>query len=545
MPLTYDQIGDVYPPRGDQRWGTIARLVREAAERTVHVLSADDSQGTIGNAFGGGPAALTLALNQASGTTIPGTAWMPIRSRAGTGGFLPISHSSRAVSNIGTIDLTKYPPGFAPYAIDVTSTDSGFGLVILPDSKRVEHNLDMICQGQTALATKDDTSWYAEAIFCGCDNANIHGGSAQAEAKIDAYRGNNEAMYYGSGAAASFSWTSSGLGLTTIGVDVPTLFSAGPIPFSSNDYISATFRAGGAGKVRLAAARIVKRNAPGWLVTVLAEGGYRVLDASSWYASHANSGPFVRKMFSGQVNGLPDLVLCGLGTNDLFSGKTAAQHKAEVRTWCQWLWTLLGGIVPIVFKGEYFRGDTSTANYATYLAEYNQQAGAIKELIDEGFGPLFLYNGLRNATRYFGSQAESLLSGKTHLGNFTALVQAAGSVAITQNTHYVSLRERGTYQHWLYTGATTTIGTLGVINSERYGPGGDLSIGAPVNQGAIDVWQPLMPQFGRQGNVGPGAPNDFVHNCARGQQRDTQLFGMSLVGAAASAKPSASRLIRA
>lgn len=547
--LTYSQVDDFYPRRGDPRLLPLADLFSRATYEQVDALLVDDSQGTVGGSFGGGPAAAMMMLNQASGTKIPGTPWLPIKGRASTGSYAPASNLARAVSTIGTIDISKYPPNFAgtagsPIPIDVNNAASGFGIVITGDSIRVEHNLDMLCQGQTDLITKDDTGWYAECIFAGCNNANIDGGTAASEGKIDWYRGNNEAMYFGSGAAASGSFASSGLALNTIGVDVPAWFAGGPIPFVSSNYIAATFRASGAGKARIAAARLYNRNQPGWFVHVASEGGYHVIDAGSMYTTHSGCGPFLRAMFSRSRNKRPDVTFFGLGTNDFFQGKTAAAFKTEFKTWLAWYYTQVGGVHPVVVLGEGFRGDTSSANYSTYLTQYQMQAGAIKEIIDEGEAQVFFYNGLLVESNYYGTLGESYLAGKTYLGDFSTLCAAAGSVAITQNVSYVSVRRNGHYQFWLYTGATTTIGAGGVISSERHGPGGDIDIGAPVSNSPLVSWQPIFLMFGRQGNLGPGAPNDFVHKCASGQQRDWELRTRVMLGACAATRFAPSRMTR-
>lgn len=554
--LTYDQIGDVYPPRGDQRWTQIGELFNRATTDAVHVALVDDSQGTVGGSYGGGPAALMMYLNQASGTKIPGTPWLPVRARGATGGFSPISHTARSPDNVGTIDQSKYPPGFAgpvspatPYPRDFGSADAGFGVAIMPDSMRVEGNLDMICQGQTDLADKDDTGWYAQAILCGASNAVIHGGTAGDNPAMNGWRGSQTSLYFGGGSPSptlTLTHSASGMGLSTFGDDDPApIYETGPFPFSSSAYIGARVTGATAGKVRVGAYRVYKRNAPGWVVHSFSEGGYRIIASSSWYTDHANSGPFVRRMFEVARNKKPDLTIFGLGTNDIFgaSPRSAEDYKAEIRTFFDWYFALCGGVHPVVIKGEPFRGDSATANYSTYVAQYNLAAGAIRELVDEGY-PIVFYNGLLNSVRYFGSLTAAFLSGKTYLGDFATLVQAAGPTAITQNVHYVSQMRGGHYQFFLWTGATTTIGTAGVISSLRHGPGADLTIGAPVSGAPIDNWQPMMSLFGRQGNVGPGAPNDFVHLCASGQQREADMFVVAIAGACAASRKTPSRIYR-
>lgn len=548
--LTYDQVGDVYPPRGDQRWLAVGEVFYRATYEQVHAVLIDDSQGTIGGAYGGGPCAAMMMLNQASGTKIPGTPWMPPRSRASTGGFFPASHCSINGGSAGTVDRTKYPPGFAAYIVDVNNASAGLGAVIMSDSAKVEKNLDMLCQGQTGLVTKDDTNWYAEALMCGANNAVAFGGTAGNEITINGWRANQTSCYFGGGGGATLTLTSnsSALGLATVGNDDPAaIFRAGPLPFSSDNYISARVTGFSAGRVRVGALRIFHRTQPGWFLHVVSEGGYRVIAASSWYTTHASSGPFYRKMFSIAKNAKPDLAFMGLGTNDIFgaSPRTAADYKAEVKTWLDWYFgTIVGGTHPLVIRGEPFRGDTSTPNYATYVLEYNKMAGAIKELIDEGYPGLYFYNGLLMSTQYFGSLAESYLAGKTYLGDFATLVQAVAATAITQNVHYVSQMRGGHYQFFLWTGATTTIGTLGVISSLRHGPGADLDIGAPVSNAPVESWAPMLQLNGRQGNVGPGAPNDFVHLCPSGQQREWEMLVRSLTGACAATRPAPSRTYR-
>lgn len=554
--LTYDQVGDVYPPRGDQRWVEASKVCYRATYEQVHVALVDDSQGTVGGAYGGGPCALMMLLNQATGTKIPGTPWMPVRARGSTGGFFPCSQTARSPNNVGTIDQSKYPPGFAgpvspatPYPRDFSSADAGMGCAMMPDSIRVEGNLDMICQGGTDLLTKNDTDWYAQAILCGASNAIIHGGSAGDNASMNAWRGSQTSLYFGGGSPSptlTVSNTASGMGLSTYGNDNPApIYTVGPIPWSSSSYIGARVTGATAGKVRVGAYRIYNRTEPGWFVHVFCEGGYRIIASSSWYTDHANSGPFFRRMFEVAKNGIPDMSIFGLGTNDIFgaSPRSAVQYKAEVKTFFDWYYGMCGGRHVTIIKGEPFRGDSSTANYSTYVAQYNLMAGAIRELIDEGY-PILFYNGLLMSTRYFGTLTEAYLSGKTYLGDFATLVQAAGSVAITQNVHYVSQMRGGHYQFFLWTGPTTTIGAAGVISSLRHGPGADFDIGAPVSGPPIENWMPFMRLFGRQGNVGPGAPNDFVHLCTSGQQREMDMFVRSFIGACAATRATPQRTYR-
>lgn len=528
MSATYLQVGDIYPPRGDPRHAVTARLFKEATVRGVHALLIDDSQAGIGGAFGGYPLSLMLALNKITGTKIPGTPWIPAKARSGTGGFFPASQTFRNVNNVGTIDQTKYPPGFAgaitpspsPVPHDVNSTDLAFSIHIMGDSARVEANVDRFAQGLTDLIDKDDTNWYTEVLLGRCNNASIHGGTAGAEVKVEAWRTNAADSSWGTGSSAQvLNTTSSGLALNTGTVDDPVRFEAGPIAFSTNKYISVTWRSTSAGsKVRVAGARVWKKNAPGWFVHTIQEGGYRTIDSSSWYASHANSMPFTRAMFENTPSGAPDVLIIGLGTNDFGSGKTAAQWKDDIKVLLTWLWAGFGKVIPTWIAGEPFRGDTTTSNYATWILELQQQAGVVKELIDEGYGgygALFLCNNLLQQYMYYGLQDGTVLTGKTWLGDFADKV-AGTNVTITQNTHVVSSRKQGFYQHWLYTGATTTIGSTGGINSERHGPGGDL-FSSGANGTPMAIWLPVMPLFGRQGNVGPGLPNDYVHFCPAGQ----------------------------
>lgn len=554
--LTYNDVGDVYPPRGDQRWAVIGALFLRAASGQVHVALIDDSQGTIGGSYGGGPCALMMMLNQASGTKIPGTPWMPARARGSTGGYFPASHTARSPSNVGTIDQSKFPPGFAgpispaaPYPGDFGSADAGLGVCMMPDSLRVEHNIDMICQGQTSLLTKDDTNWYMDVLAVGCNDANVHGGTAGDEITVNAWKGSQPAIYFGGGSPAgtlTFSNTSTALDLTTVGVDDPAaVHTVGPFPFGAENYIGARATGGQAGKVRIGAFRVYHRTEPGWFVHVFSEGGYRIIASSSWYTDHANSGPFFRKLFSVARDEKPDLSIFGLGTNDIFgaSPRSAEDYKAEIRLFFDWYWGESGGWHPTIIKGEPWRGDSATSNYATYIVEYGKMAGAIKELIDEGY-PILFYNGLLSSVRYSGSLTAAYLSETIFLDDFSTLVNAAGPVTITQNVHYVSHLRRGHFQHFLWTGATTTIGTAGVISSTRHGPGGDLTIGAPVSAAPVDSWQPIFPEAGRQGNVGAGAPNDFVHLCSSGQQEEWARFTRSALGAAAAVRPAPNRIYR-
>lgn len=525
MSLTFDQVAHAYPTNTPAN-AQIAELFRLARTRTVHALLVDDSQAGLGGAFGGYAMSLMMMLNRLSGTKIPGTPWMPCKARSGTGGFFPASQSFRNENNIGTINQTKYPPGFAgvitptpaPIPQDVNSASLSFNILIQGNSIRTEPNLHTFAPGLTDLIDKDDTNWYTEVMLARCNNANIFGGSAGAEVRVEAWRGDNADMSWGTGSAAQvLNVTSSGLALDTGTVDDPVLYKAGPIPFGASKYISVAWRSTSAGsRIRIAGARVFKQNAPGWVVHTIQEGGYRVKDASSWYTSHANSGPFTALMFQNTPNKAPDVIFFGLGTNDFGSGKTAAQWKADFKIVAAWIWAMFGKAIPIIVLGEPFRGDTATSNYATWILELKQQAGVVKELYDEGFGPIFLSNTLRAQYELWGLQDDTALSGKTYLGDFTDLVNGSNQ-AITQNVHVVSLKIEGHYQHWLYTGATTTIGSTGGINSERYGPGGDLFC-AGANGIPLAIWQPLLPPFGRQGNVGPGLPNDYVHFCPTGQR---------------------------
>lgn len=534
----YTAVESFFP--NDRRTEVLADLFRRARTSQVHVALIGDSQETIGGSYGGGMAVLMYMLNQATGTKIPGTPWMPPRARGACGGYYPCSHTAKSNAGTGTLDNTKLPPGFATYQIDVSSSDSGFGCVMMSDSLRVEHNIDVICQGATSLLTKDDTNWYVDVLAIGCDDANVHGGSAGNEVTVHGWKGSQTAIYFGGGSPAGtlvLTATSTSLGLETVALNEPgEIFTAGPIPFGAENYIGARVQGAAAAKVRIAAMRVYHRSEPGWFVHAMSEGGYRLLDASSFYASHDASGPFVRKMFSIARDERPDLTILCIGTNDIFGGKTAAAWKSELRTWLDWWPTMSGGASPVIVKVDAWRGDTSTSNYATYLVQYGLIADAIKELAEEGYPQLFMHNGLKVDVEYFGSRDYTFLSGKTHLGLFSFLVSSAGPTTITQNVHYVTTYKQGHFQHWLWTGPSTTIGTAGVITSTRHGPGGDMTIGAPVSGAPVDNWMPMMTQFGRQGTSGDGAPNDFVHHCPTGQQRTWQMFVNQLLGAIAGSR---------
>ncbi len=532
MALTFEQMDYVYPRYGASAWLDVARVFREARRGRVDVMLFGDSQSNQHGDFATSGAALPWFLNRAIGCKIPGTGILPMQTILMTGSSGIGFTQARVLANVGTRDLTKYPPPYGSLALDISSADQAEAILLQPNAWYTQHAFTDIGQGAASVLDKGD-DWWPELVLCGANNAVIHGGTAGSEVVARGVRGSNPSGYF-SGTTTT-EYTSAGLNLAAVGNDVPVRWSPGPVVWSTSEYLSFYPQCSGAGKVRVAGIGWDRPSAPGFRVHNLSEGSYKTNLSPSILTSHANCGPFLRAM---TPTGRPRMIIVEYGENDFGTLVSAATWKTYVKLFLNWLRVQFGaGSYVVLWVGESPRGDDVTnGNWATVSANRAQQPGVLAEVRDEGYPELFVINYTRYAVEQGMSHRESTLSGLTYLGDARTLPITAGSVAITQNVSYVSEYWGGRRRWWLYTGATTTIGAGGVINSIRYMPGGDLAIPAPVSNNPSRVWRALCEGYSRPA-ASDGAPTDWVHPGSDGQTARWRAVVSLVLGAIGTREP--------